>query len=235
MIRYWTADTHHNHPNICVYTKRPWLKPSMLNPDGTWVSQEAANACAEKNTEVLLQKANARVKQEDTVICVGDYLNRGNEKGVRGLNVKPSDILSRSNGNWIMVSGNHDDNNGVKSVCDFMTVQIGRYRVGVQHIPLLDERIFNQWNALSDEEKKKSNYRNNMLPKQRERAFIHADYCRQMFNFMICGHVHNKWQVKMIAGLWHVNVGVDANRFMPISDSEVLVLVEKAIRSGKGF
>lgn len=563
--RFYTADPHHNHPNICKVTNRPWFRADRdLNPDGSWKSQEIADACATKNTQVLLRNANARVSDDDIVICVGDYLNKGNERGVKGLNQKPADILAQSNGTWIFVEGNHDCfssdtrlltsegyksydvlkvgdmiptmnmntrtveykpilkvfikkvsrlhgfktksaeglfsaghelisrsyakkagekhfgmkkvrcselfsrkspivlpsashsgnpdheisddllkflgwiytdggiktvgnykqvsiyqskpvfieeiksllsrlgvdyrlvqrdrkttsvcgrklakqpllsyefhlrakdsqkilsvlgiegkyeipewikllsdrqtkvlidemvkgdgsitkngtktiwgqkfflekimgigvthgidcnlikdarksfylcvhknesltrviypqnrfsyeteeivwcvnvenhtlftelngkplisgncNNGVKSLCNFMSIEIGRYHVGIQHIPLLDERLFNQWNDLPQEQKVKSAYKNTMTPKQRERAFIHADYCRQMFDFIICGHVHNKWQTRFIAGVWHVNVGVDANRYMPISDSEVLEIYEKAVRDSK--
>jgi calcineurin-like phosphoesterase family protein len=54
-----------------------------------------------------------------------------------------------------------------------------------------------------------------------------------MFDFMICGHVHNAWKVKKIAGMWHVNVGVDVNRYMPINDTEVVLLVEQAERGVK--
>ena len=48
---------------------------------------------------------------------------------------------------------------------------------------------------------------------------------------MICGHIHNAWKVKQVAGLWHVNVGVDVNRYMPINDQEVLQIFEKAKRA----
>jgi calcineurin-like phosphoesterase family protein len=51
-----------------------------------------------------------------------------------------------------------------------------------------------------------------------------------MFDFIICGHVHNNWKVRKIAGIWHVNVGVDVNRYMPINDVEVALIYEKAVK-----
>ena len=44
----------------------------------------------------------------------------------------------------------------------------------------------------------------------------------------ICGHVHEKWQVEKYGGLPVVNVGVDANRYMPLKTDEVITLIKKA-------
>ena len=53
------------------------------------------------------------------------------------------------------------------------------------------------------------------------------------FDFMLCGHVHQAWHTKKIAGIWHINVGVDVNRYMPINDQEVLQIFEKTVRNEK--
>jgi len=228
--RFWTADPHYGNPNISLYCGRPWVKPCHLNAQGQWISPEAALEVAEANNRILLKNHNSRVKQEDTTICVGDYACKGNEKGVAGFRDKPADLISKQNGTYIIIEGNHDFCNGVKTVAEFMTVSIGRYHAGVQHIPLLDEKVYNDYMALSPEAKAKSGFKNTMSQSMRDFCFRHAKYCRENLDFIICGHVHNKWRVKKIAGIWHINVGVDVCRYMPIDDQEVLTIYEKTIR-----
>ena len=230
MIRWFTSDQHYNHPNIIKYTQRPQLKPGDLDASGKWISPEIAFQRAEKMNSDLMRDCNQRVKSDDTVVCVGDFSCRGGEKGVMGLHIKPSEILEKLNGNWVIVGGNHDDQNGVKSVCDFMSCEIAKYRVGVQHRPLMDEDAYNQWLKKSDSERAANPWRDRMSGRQREREFVHASYCRHQFDFIICGHVHNAWKVKKVAGIWHINVGVDVNRYMPINDTEVALLYEKAVK-----
>lgn len=230
MTRFWIADTHFSHSNIVRYCTRPQLKTCYLNDDGSWISPEAAFKCTEHMNKALIRDANMRVKPEDTVICVGDFACRGGEKGVKGAHQKPSEILAQLTGHWVFVEGNHDQNNGVKASCSFMSCKISKYRVGVQHIPLQDEEARCKWMAKPRDYRLKNPWRDNMSPDVRKREYFHAEYCRKMFDFMIVGHVHNTWNVKKVAGLWHINVGVDLNRYMPINDNEVVLLYEKAKR-----
>jgi len=234
-FRWWISDTHVNHPNILKYCGRPMLKSGDLDSAGRWISSEIAFQRAEEMNAILIRNANSRVKAEDTVVCVGDFACQGGEKGTAGLHVKTADLLARLNGTWVLMEGNHDKTNGVKPVCNFMSCRIANYRVGVQHIPLYDEDLLNaahdKWLLLSDEEKELDPWRDRLDEEQKARAKVHAEYCRQSFDFMLCGHIHTAWHVMKIAGLWHVNVGVDANRFMPINDSEVLGLFQQAKRS----
>lgn len=218
------------HPNIIKYTKRPQLKPGDLNPDGSWVSHEIAHLRAEQMNTMLIREANMRVKPEDTVVCVGDFACRGGEKGFMGAKTHPEEILKQLTGKWIIVAGNHDEQNGVKGVGYFMSCEIGKYRVGVQHRPLADEEVYRAWQALPHNERMANPWRDKMSDRHREREFYHAQYCRDMFDFMICGHVHNAWKTKKVAGIWHVNVGVDVNRYMPINDVEVALIYEKAVK-----
>jgi len=206
-----------------------------LNPDGTWISQEAALRCAERNNAMLIRNSNQRVKPEDTVVCVGDFSCKGNERGIEGLSVKPSEILAGLNGKWVIIKGNHDDRNGVKSVCDFMSVRIENFNVGVQHRPLFDAKTYDYWTGLSKEEQEKMPWVKKLNPQELKRLTVHSEYCRQNFDFMICGHVHDLWHTKKISGIWHVNVGVDVNRYMPITDVEVSNIFRKAVKDGKNF
>jgi calcineurin-like phosphoesterase family protein len=54
-----------------------------------------------------------------------------------------------------------------------------------------------------------------------ERACEVPDFCE----FVICGHVHEKWRIKVIDGIINVNVGVDVNKYAPLSDSELIGIV----------
>lgn len=232
MTRFWIADIHANHPNIALYCNRPWLKPWMLTPENKWVSPEAAFECAEKMNEGLKRSINSRVKPEDKVVCVGDFACRGGEKGVQGLHISPSEFLSQLNGKWVIVAGNHDNQNSVKTDCDFMSVSIGTYEAGVQHRPLFDVEAYDRWLKKPHSEREATPWR--MSQRMIEQQIRHTEYCRASFDFMIVGHVHEKWHVKKISGIWHINVGVDVNRYMPINDVEVINIFEKTVREANG-
>lgn len=62
-----------------------------------------------------------------------------------------------------------------------------------------------------------------------ERACEVPDFC----SFVICGHVHEKWQVNVVEGIICVNVGVDANNFQPLNDMEVFNIYAKEKRRKK--
>jgi len=208
--RFWIADTHFNHPNILKYCTRPQLKAGDLDEQGNWMSVEIAALRAEQMNTMLIRNANSRVKEDDRVICVGDFACKGGEKGVPGLHIPSAQILSSLNGRWTIVEGNHDDNNGVKADCEFMTVSIGRMKAAVRHRPLMDEGM-----------------KGKMHPKAYDKEMDTSEYCRRTVDVVICGHVHNSWHTKKIAGIWHVNVGVDVNRYMPITDSELINIIGK--------
>ena len=230
MFRWWTSDPHYNHPNIVRYCSRPQLESGDLDANGYWISPDIAFKRAEKMNSDLMRNANARIKLGDMVVCVGDFSCRGGERGTMGIHMPPAEILSKLNGTWAIIDGNHDKNNDVKSVADFMTCRIAKYQVGVQHRPLFDEESYlvqkqksledgTPWRQMTD------------WALSRERR--HTAYCQDMFDFIVCGHVHNFWKVRKIAGIWHVNVGVDVNKYMPVNDSEVALAYERARRNEK--
>jgi len=208
--RYWTSDNHFNHANIARYYNRPQIKPGDLDEQGNWSSAEIATLRAEQMNAMLIRNANGRVKMDDRVICVGDFACKGGEKGVKGLHIPAAEILKSLNGKWTIVEGNHDDNNGVKADCEFMTASLGKLRIAVRHRPLMDEGM-----------------KGKMHPKAYDIEMDTSEYCRRTVDVVICGHVHNAWHTKKIAGLWHVNVGVDVNRYMPINDMELLNIIGK--------
>lgn len=222
MKRFCTADLHLNHANICVYDMRPCLRAADLAPDWyasnregkpVWASKEAARECAERMNNGLIANANMRIKPEDQVIHVGDFAARIG-MAAPGIKVKAPELLARLNGRWALIEGNHDKNNDVKPTCRSMTVQIGGFRAYVRHVPL-GNPDFDTYGNLR------------VAP---EEFFL---FCRRQFDFVICGHVHNAWRVKQCQGLWHINVGVSVQRYMPIDDQEVLEQFAAVKRSSR--
>lgn len=141
MNTFITSDLHLGHANIIVYADRPWLKVGDLLEEHTngkpkWRSQDIANERAEKMTNALIKNINMRCKKEDTLICVGDFCCRGNEKDVAGVKTKAEEWESLINPKLIHVIGNHDKNNSVKGCIENMVCRLNNKWVAwVSHCP----------------------------------------------------------------------------------------------------
>jgi len=159
----------------------------------------------------LIDDANMRVKQEDTCIHVGDFC-------VKGARSKHQQWRDRLHGHWVFLRGNHDPNNGVKTVGSSMLTRIGIYNVFVSHIPWWYEDWFAQ---------------------------ELRDYVAKHCDFAICGHIHEKWANSYEKDNEHladkrvdrripcINVGVDVRNFRPISDDEIINEYLKIRKGGK--
>ena len=79
MSTFFIADTHFGEDNIRRYENRPF-------------------ACANEMDEALILNWNSAVKNNDTVFMLGDFGADGAEK----------DLLSRLNGQKLLLKGNHD-------------------------------------------------------------------------------------------------------------------------------
>lgn len=176
MNRFWTADMHLGHGNVIDFCKRPFRDADHMN---TW----------------MVDQANMRVKPEDRCIHVGDFCM----KGV----MKCRDWISQLHGDWIFIQGNHDKNNGVKPLCEHMTVKLSHFKVFVSHIPYY----------YCDPEDRCAKY--HLGP-----ALI--DWIEGNCDFAICGHVHEKWKVSDWGRIPCINVGCDQWEYRPVADREVL-------------
>lgn len=212
MKRFWSADVHFGHANIVKYCKRPTLRKNDLDQNGNWVSLTTAIEAANRHDAFLLKQINSRVKSDDQVIHVGDFINYGANKGDPGLKNKPDDYLQQLNGEWIFIEGNHDKNNNVRPIGRHLITEIASLRVFVTHYPT-DSDIHDP--DLID--------------------WVHKNCA-----FAIVGHVHEKWAERWIEVVGHrkyhflnINVGMDVRRFAPISDSEVFCIYERAKREAK--
>lgn len=103
-------------------------------------------------------------------------------------------------GQWTFLRGNHDENNGVKCVGDFMFCNIGKYRAFVGHFPLGHPEF--------------------PYPPSLEHCI--AATC----DVVLCGHVHNRWVTNVIGGCLHINVGVDVRGYFPVEDADIVSAVD---------
>ena len=69
--RFWTADWHLNSEGSIGYFGRPFKSAEQMN-------------------KRIIDNANQRVREDDTLIHVGDFCIRGSEKGLPGLKIKPA-------------------------------------------------------------------------------------------------------------------------------------------------
>ena len=97
----------------------------------------------EKHDAALLRSCKERAKQEDVIYHLGDLCSYGLDRGSKGLEIKPYELIKDIPATFINIRGNHDLNNKVKSVCDSMHMFLSkRYpSVSLSHYPTYDRRI----------------------------------------------------------------------------------------------
>lgn len=118
MTRFVVSDNHFNHENIIGYAERPY------------------NSLDRMNTQ-MIRNWNNTISDDDTVIYGGDL--------TFGSLDDAEDIISRLNGNMMMIEGNHDDysaeNVSVPMVEDTIIQHMG-YRFWYTHRP---ENVPDDW------------------------------------------------------------------------------------------
>lgn len=151
-----------------------------------------------------IMKACNRLKPEDTLFHLGDFACVGNDRGYSGLETRKVavDFLNGIKCNKIMVAGNHDENNIGVSSLDFAIVHLGKWIASVQHYPSTDKRA--------------------KLP----------HLMNSRFQLNICGHVHKWWRAMYDRrnAVLNINVGLDMNNFEIYSESELINLIQCAIK-----
>lgn len=178
--RWWTADAHFGHGNIIRYCNRPFRDIEHMN-------------------ERLIAGILERTRPGDSLIHVGDFACRGNEKSVEGLRLPWTFYADQIKARLVLLEGNHDKQNKVKTVGRHLFCRIGHFSAFVSHLPTDNE----------------------------DHDPLLMDYVRRTCDFAVCGHVHDSWTTKECNGILNVNVGVDAHRYRPISDDELLAVYLK--------
>ena len=193
---FFTSDYHLDHANIIQYANRPYIKYEDLNEDMEWISEDIKNKrCQEMNMDII-KRHNARVKEDDLVYHLGDFCFKYPHNAQYWESVL--------NGKIVHILGNHDKNNGVKSLIKYAIMEFGGVLFYVTHIP----------------------------PEERQVDTLESHIISRC-NAILCGHVHNLWAVKKIE-MWNngckvnkyaINVGLDVWDYQPVSISSILKLL----------
>lgn len=110
MTRYFfTGDTHFLHSNILKYCNRPYKNIT-------------------EHDYRLKQLWNSRVTAEDVVFHLGDFCFKVGE-------TKAKDIMKELNGEIILIRGNHDSQNSVKTNIEAVTLYFGGKWLLLVHRP----------------------------------------------------------------------------------------------------
>jgi len=113
MNTWFTSDLHLGHDNIIKYCNRPFATGDEMN-------------------KKIIYNWNQRVKSDDVVYHLGDFCFRGGREG--GTN-KAKYWEEKLNGKIIHISGNHDNNNSVKSILKKAVFEFGNKTVLAVHEP----------------------------------------------------------------------------------------------------
>ena len=115
---WFSSDLHLGHHNIIKYSNRPFKDVYHMH-------------------ENFVRNFNERVKEDDTVIFVGDFCfkNSKNGKVGQGTPKTAKEWLKDYNGQWIFVKGNHDGNNSLNTPITKLYLKFGGERICVVHKP----------------------------------------------------------------------------------------------------
>jgi calcineurin-like phosphoesterase family protein len=116
MNYFFTSDSHFGHSNLIIkHHCRPF-------------------STIEEHDETLIQNYNSIIQPKDIVYCLGDFAWKDPEK-----------YLSKLNGAWILIRGNHDPLNiynvGFQFVKDVYFIQIHGQYIFMSHFP---HRVWNR-------------------------------------------------------------------------------------------
>ena len=159
----------------------------------------------EKHDAALIRGIQERVKPDDLLIHVGDFMNYGKNRGREGGRAKPEEYIKRIGRQIVFLEGNHDANNHVRCIGRTLTTKVGRYIVSVGHYPSYDTR-----------------FERAEIP--RYRACDNDGYA-----IHLCGHVHDAWRYKIQDWVLNINIGTDAWNYRPVSEAELDAYIGKVL------
>jgi calcineurin-like phosphoesterase family protein len=114
---YFTSDWHLNHFNIIRYTGRPFKTLEEMN-------------------SLIISRFNEKVKEDDLVFFLGDFLFRSGSKRGEGEIAKPEHFQQQLKcKNLIFIQGNHDKNNSLKTPIQNLIIKHGGKRINLVHNP----------------------------------------------------------------------------------------------------
>jgi len=119
MKNWFTSDYHFGHANIIKYCNRPFKSIEHMNME-------------------IIRRHNSRVKPDDNVFFLGDFCFKNSEGGKEGEGelTKSAEYLSKLNGRFIFIEGNHDNNNSLKTIIKKLVIEIGGMNINLVHNPI---------------------------------------------------------------------------------------------------
>lgn len=171
--------------------------------------------------EAMIRNWNERVKHEEVVYVVGDFLFGGRTRLAK--------IIPRLYGKKILIRGNHDTAStkhyfdlGFEDVRENELITLQKQggekiKVLISHFPWYP---ITQYTKIV---KKDSTYIHLKPASEHDIRYPHKRIVDTGDYWLIHGHVHNAWKV---LGK-QINVGVDVWDFKPVSHHKILDIIEK--------
>ena len=116
---WWSSDYHFSHFNIIKYCHRPFTTVEEMN-------------------DTIIKNHNMRVKPEDTVFFLGDFVFRNSPGGKKGEGeiYRAEYFIKQLNGRFVFICGNHDRNNSLKTPIEKVYIKFGGHRICMVHSPI---------------------------------------------------------------------------------------------------
>lgn len=225
--RWFTSDPHYGHKNVIRYCNRPFSGIAEME-------------------RVLIENWNAVVGPQDEVYVIGDVFFCGMARA--------KEILAKLNGYKILIRGNHDRGAekmkeiGFDEVHDKLELEIDGKKVKLCHFPYkpfmgdIPDYVQNTIEGVKKAQRASgmdssgkldeliSGYVSaGVLTISQGQRLTHYDlrfFDRRVENeggVLLCGHVHEKWATKDRM----INVGVDVRNFTPMSEEQVIAVMNE--------
>lgn len=204
-MRFYSSDQHFGHANIIKYCQRPFADLDDMH-------------------EQLVKRWNERVTDDDEVMILGDL--------VLGNWNASLPYLLKLKGRKILLPGNHDDPWPPRTRAEHWARRF-ESEAGIQVLPL--HRVRNWPLAAGTEHMQRVDlahfpYRDDH-PDNDFRDTRHLEHWpSDDGRWLLHGHIHERWRIWPEARM--LNVGVDVHDFAPISEAEVLRLINDARGQG---
>lgn len=186
---------------------RYWTSDWHLNSEIVRQTSHRPWKTAEEMNAAILRMTYDKAQSADQIIHVGDLIQSGKDRGTeiaKDHQLKWEQIFRKCACQLICIEGNHDSSNDVPFICRSMKTRVGNYNVTVGHYPTWQEKAAGTFDSGTA-----------------KRPAIH-----------ICGHVHEAFKVSFDKGHYvlNINVGIDAHKYKLLSESDLVELIDKAIR-----
>jgi calcineurin-like phosphoesterase family protein len=183
--KFYTADWHLGSHHVLEAFNRPFSSIERMNKS------------------IISTCNNMAPSKSDIVIHVGDFACFKKDRGKIGLSENPNKILQNISSTFFNIEGNHDTNNKVRSIGNYLRTTLGPFvDVSVSHYPSNDERA-----------------KGTFLP-----GDIHL--CGHVHNKW-------KYFIDKENQVLNINVGIDVWGYRPVSEDKLIDFIKKLMKEKK--